>query len=429
MSGKKERKSKGFIRTTKHLHSIARLIREIFIYGNKSRRDFEALGCDDRSFDDQRRRITACIEDRFIDFSVRSDKSKCWKFKTDLYHNSYNYLIETYRIKTITANLYWELILMQILSAAEIPLTKNDIFETFNLDNKILKNKRNTSSDDILFSPDVNVVNRTLEKLLKYGWISEIKDSKPYKYIRTKSIFDDLSFDEISELYQAVTFHKNDALLTVPGYYLEKTLEDYCQQKFQKQLTNSDHFQFRFYNYTKILDDRTNYIVQKAIVAKKRIKMTMYNNPSEIILTPLSISTTYPYNKQQIKTLEGININLDNVETINIEASHNAQSQKVTNTKQHHRLELCFTFLSSDNPNEVIHIKNRLKQEASWMELIKDTETQLIYTALVNDSRKYVPWIRTFHKYVSFTKNTHSKLVQWVENDRREMLANYGNVL
>ena len=57
------RQSKGFVRTAKHIHSIGRLIREIFMYGNRSRLDFAELGFDDRSFDDQRRRIEACIQD------------------------------------------------------------------------------------------------------------------------------------------------------------------------------------------------------------------------------------------------------------------------------------------------------------------------------------------------------------------------------
>ena len=418
------RQSKGFVRTAKHIHSIGRLIREIFMYGNRSRLDFAELGFDDRSFDDQRRRIEACIQDEFIDFSIKADKSKCWKFKTDFYNNSYNFLFEAYRIKTITANLYWEIIFMQILAISNTPLSKMELLDYFDSYKDLSKGKFNTPIE----YPDINIVNRGLDKLLSYGWIYEIRTAKPFKYALTKSLFDVFSYEELFEIYSAVTFFKNVAFLSVPGYYLEKTLEDYCIQKFNKQFNDHQYFQYRFHNFSKIFDDKINFVLNKAIAANKYVRITKNNNKPDVIVTPTSVSITYPYNKQQIKTKEGININIDIVESIKITDVKPKKVHINPNGKQH-RLELRFTFRPTDDINEVLHIKNRLKQEAAWMDILEETDNEIIYTALVKDSRQYVPWIRTFHKYVSFTENTNKYLVRWIENDKLEVLANYGAIL
>ena len=75
-------------------------------------------------------------------------------------------------------------------------------------------------------------------------------------------IFKELTKSQVRELYFAVDFYKNIALLKVPGFYLSSLLE----AKFNLDKPNRFPFQYVNTDFRRILDEEIVYSIKKRML-------------------------------------------------------------------------------------------------------------------------------------------------------------------
>ena len=117
MTSQKQTKP-SYIKTIKLYERCRNLIRSITIYSYRSRQDYKEIGIKERTYDDFKRIILDCIDQGFIEENFNG-KEKHIRFNADMYKSSYNYLVNTYFIKSLPNNAFYYILILQILSEGD----------------------------------------------------------------------------------------------------------------------------------------------------------------------------------------------------------------------------------------------------------------------------------------------------------------------
>lgn len=404
--------SSSYTKTLKNYDKFRYILHDIFLCNYRTRNQYIQLGISPRSFDDYKRKIKDCIPEEFLQETTIS-KNRYLQFKTDFYRNSYNFLANTLLIKSLNENSSLYLQILQISNKINKPLNKQDFIEYL---------------DEFFPSAyklyDITTVYRHLEDLVKDGIFICTKIKKLKYYQLSKSPLDDLSLKELQELYTAVTFYTPISLLTSVGYFTAKTIAGYAQLKFNYTMVEPDYFQYRSNNFIRILDDNIINIIDQAIRTDKAVKFT-YAGKQEITVKPKAIYTQYPYNRQTMLDTNNVVFRISKISKIKLLNSYNIQIKRPS-SRPRYCLDLLFTFTEQDDEKEITDIKNRLSREACWMTKTIIDDNHWLYTAKVADYKNYIPWIRSFHKFVTPTKNSVPELIKNLEADKKELLEAYG---
>lgn len=67
-----------------------------------------------------------------------------------------------------------------------------------------------------------------------------------------------------------------------------------------------------------------------------------------------------------------------------------------------------------------------VQEEKKWGTIEDITDGHFVYRIRVNDPREMKPWIRKFGKYAKVRENSQPKIAKELEEERQEMLKNYG---
>ncbi|WP_462371210.1 hypothetical protein [Phascolarctobacterium succinatutens] len=403
-----------YIKTIKLYERCRNFIRSITIYSYRSRQEYAEIGINNRTYDDYKRILSDCINQGFIEESFNG-KEKRTRFNADMYKSSYNYLVNTYFIKSLPNNAFYYIIILQILSEGN-SLLINEIED-------IVYEKINDK--DI----STSTLYRALCKLTDSGLLKTSKVKNRIYYQLVDNILDQLAAKELQELYNAVSFFTNVSPLSVPGYYLANTISQYMENKKVACPEKNLFWQYRFCNYSKIVDNEVIYIILQAIENKKSLKISYDKNKKSILLVPETLRTDYPYGRTYLYTTKHVAYKVEKITKIQVispkKAIKPATSQKVKKPAAK-KLDLIFTFKATDDEREVTAIKHRLQQEAAWMHCTELDKEHYRYTATVQDAFSFVPWIRTFHKYVSLGSDTDTVVKERLEKDKLEALQKYG---
>lgn len=411
-SQNKQAAKPSYIKTIKLYERCRNFIRSITIYSYRSRQDYKEIGIKERTYDDFKRIILDCIDQGFIEESFNG-KEKRIRFNADMYKSSYNYLVNTYFIKSLPNNTFYYILILQMLSEGD-SLLINEIADAIYEEN-----------DDKQLDISTSALYRALCELTDSGLLQTTRVKNKIYYQLADNILDQLTAKELQELYNAVSFFTNVSLLSVPGYYLANTISQYLESQGTACPEKKSLWQYRLCNYSKIVDDEVIYIILQAIENKKALKISYDKNRKSILLVPEALSTDYPYGRTYLHTTEHVAYKVENITTIQIIDNYGQIPQKAKKPAAK-KLDLIFTFKATDDEREIVDIKNRLQQEASWMHCTELNKEHYRYTATVQDAFSFIPWIRSFHKYVSLGSETDTAIKERLEKDKREALQNYG---
>ena len=417
MSSKEQQIAKpSYIKTIKLYERCRNFIRNITIYDYRSRQDYKEIGINERTYDDFKRIILDCIDQGFIEESFNG-KEKRIRFNADMYKSSYNHLVNTYFIKSLPNNAFYYILILQILSEGD-SLLINEIEDA-------IYDKNYDKQLDI----STSALYRAICELTDSGLLKANKVKNKIYYQLADNILDQLTTKELQELYNAVSFFTNVSLLSVPGYYLANTISQYMESKKAACLEKDSFWQYRFCNYSKIVDDEVIYNILQAMENKKVLKISYGNTIKSTKLVPEALSTDYPYGRTYMLTTEHEVKKVEKITKIQVISPKKvikpATSQKAKKPATR-KLDLIFTFKATDDEREVTAIKHRLQNEAAWMHCTELDKEHYRYTATVQDAFALVPWIRTFHKYVSLGSDTDAVVKERLEKDKREALQKYG---
>ena len=410
------KKTREFQIAAKNFDNMRTVLRNMYLYSFRSRADFADLNIEGRTYDDLLRRIKYCIDQNFIKCSNHG-KTKIYHFQADLYQNSYNFLINTFYNLGIQKKAWYYILILQLLSKKSTSLTRNEIIDS------LVDLER-----DLGVEINEHRVYNYLTDLKKSGIVIEKKVKKTSHYSLAEDIFSDFTLSELQELYNAVIFYTNLSLTSIPGHYLLTTLEEYAYLKFNTELAKPNFYQFRSNSFIRLIDDSIITKIGEAIKTHANINITYCPSAKKdlnFILNPKKIITEYPYNKQYVTAgTQKFKIELITDVKPTKQRAHIYRQGKEKEPSQ--QLELLFTFKSDDNNIEVQHLRNRLIKETAWMKIEYIDDEHILYTARVHDALKFLPWIRTYAKYVSLTPKNEKILLQRWQEDRNELRRNYG---
>lgn len=411
-------KKVSYQKTVKNYNRLRDFIRKVFLYCCRSRKDYLDLNIKkSRTYDEYIRILYDCIGPEFITRNTVGH-TKTFSFANDMYQNPYNFLIRTYFNKTLNKNTYCIILVMQILAAADTPLSVQGI-----LDNVPgFKKCSDTYNEKIIKSINYTAIDNYLRDLEESGLVTE----KGKKYLVATNILENLTLSELKELATGCAFYTNITPLSVPGYYFTDTLKRFTAHKFKCNLNATKYWQYRGCNLIQIVDDEITYIILQAIRNNQSVNFTYSNQSESVTVTPIAVASDYPYGRAYLLAEQGITYRIDKIQTIELTSRVNSNITATNKTSNSKTVDLIFNFTAEDNLREIILIKNRLEKEASWMKKDKISENCYQYTAQVQDAVKFAPWIRTFHKYVSLGKTCNQELAGRLIDDRKKALENYG---
>lgn len=410
-------KTNTFQKNIKDYNIIRLALHKIFLYGCYSRNDYlQLLNISGRKYDDIMRRIRYCFGDKFILEHYQS-KTKYITFAADMYQNSYNFLINSFFISSLAPNTAYAFFILQLLNKPEY---QGKTFLRTELEEMLFN----------LFPADEEICSETtqwriIKELIDIGVITTTKQKNAVCYQLAPDIFLDFTTEELINLFYAIKFYANTALLGVPGYYLLHTLKLYLKYNRQTQISKNDVFQFKHTNFSQIIDDPITYTLCKAITEKKAVEFTSFENSSKqpLIDFPIAIETDQRHHRQYVIFYKnsGTKYRIDQICTAKITK---ATPLSNTNSKKP-KLKTVQIDFHFDHHTET-YILARLQREVSADSLEELAPGHYLYTVQLNNPRGLLPWIRTYHRFAQIRPSTKHNLVERLTTDWKEALTNYG---
>lgn len=279
----------------------------------------------------------------------------------------------------------------------------------------------------------------------------------------------DMSFEDIEKINEMVHFFYNMETITVPGYFLSISLDQYMRTfpcyKYDEDnpyLSRQESSIF-MYNHNGIetcLDDNISYKLLEAVHKKIPVIYT-YNMPGNKIhvkVYPIKFVQDIDYNRQYIfiydisdgtYRMDRISY-INNVSLLKNHKKHKIENEDYNALYNHYTKNVWNVSLGEFklNPNKLIpsskvkitfdfsdckdlFYRKRLLNKLKYTKhsgTIKDIGDRFIFECTSKDPNELVPWIRSFGKYAIVDKDTNPDIREKLLSNAKEALANYGIV-
>lgn len=359
------------------------------------------------------------------------------RLKGDAFLDSDNFLINTFCIKSMTKHdLFYKFHLLRILNASHTPLTPTELLKKLEITDTVLTcpPKACTKPPIVL---DFNTMRRHLDDLAKIGLVVSQPHGKRVSYRLAPNPLEALSPRESEELLFAVAFHKNNSLLSVPGYHLETTL----REMHGLSPIAPSPYQFKNLDFTRVIDDEVVYhllcaIEQQRLVtfsyapdrpaAKKDYTVTAF--PESIITDYLTGNRQYliayvstrkkarpPFSLRQTFQLEKM-FKLKLGRCIPRNALRKTASKGIP-------LLFRVNFPSVEERTRLLF---RIKERFPDPVFTPEGPHSLICMIRCLDHLQHVPWFRTLYPDIEVLHTPRTYLREYLKDTLKETLQNYG---
>lgn len=400
----------------KNFERIRDYMREFYVYGFKSREDYDKKS--PRSYDDERRRIESWLEG-FMNFKRTADGKNVF-ISIDSRVTNHNPLYKAWKTKSFTdGDITLHFILFDILHSPEISMNLNEIMEEIDVRLSAFSNPK--AFDD-------STVRKKLNEYISEGLIKSKKQGKTLFYKRTESL--NLDF-----LEDAINFFSETAPCGVIGSYL-----------LDKTLAENDLFSFKHHYITQTLDSEILLnlfnLIQKKCYAKLKTISRKKNCEIETVVVPLRIFISVQSGRQfllaYIPRFNRISsFRLDNIISVTYEKPCGFFSELITKLDGmqkymwgvstqgdfNNRIEHVEFTVKYRDDEEYIH--RRLEREKRCGNVIRIDEHTSKFEADVYDSTELLPWIRTFICRITDVNFSNKTVEFYFKKDIEKMYSLY----
>lgn len=399
--------------TVKNLEKVRSYVRDMYIYGFRTRRDFTAKSA--RTYDNERRRIESWLG-RYIRWE-HSSKGKSVFISVDSAQIKHNPLFAAWKSKSFTDNdITLHFMLLDALSGGAA-LSAPELTEEL-------------SSRGVLF--DLQTVRGKLREYESEGLLRATKEGKTIYYSLCAG-FDSLPHHE--RLLDAVAFFSE---ISTGGYIGSTILDSF--------LHYNTPFRIKHYFISHTLDDGFALELLELMRQKRlcRIESLSRRSGQTFMCTgaPLRILSSVQTGRRYI-TMFSVNnrrlhnIRLDSVSKIiplNICPQYDDYMQIAQSNLSgtwgvsfdgSNRKEQLFVKLSIDETGER-HVIDRIMREGRNGELLHIGENTYLYSVEVHDANEVIPWIRTFIGRIISFDCSNSKTTDRFYRDIQAMSQMYG---
>lgn len=404
----------------KNFEKIRAYMRDFYVYGFKSRDDFQKKSA--RSYDDERRRIESWLGD-YMSF-VRTPEGKNIFISIDSRTIRHNPLYNAWKAKSFTdGDVTLHFIIFDILHNSSVKKNITEILET--IDEKYLK------SFDTPMMFDESTVRKKLKEYCEAGIIVAEKEGKRMYYRRAENT-------DISDLTDVLHYFSEVAPCGVVGSYI-----------LDKTETDTDAFTFKHHYITSALDSD---ILASIFAAMREKRIVTINNlsrsnaiPSKNRIVPLRVfisvqngrqhllSYLPEYNQFQAYRIDYITEVTPEEKTPRFDELRNEldQMQKKmwgvsTNRNKLGKENLEHVEFVVKLEKHEGFIINRLEREKRVGTIEKLDEYTYRFSADVYDTNEMIPWIRTFICRIVSLSFSNKMLEKRFKDDLNQMFEMYG---
>lgn len=288
-------------------------------------------------------------------------------------------------------------------------------------------------------------------ELEKIGIIEYVHKSDRYNKLHYKLSDDILNYSEnnfLNNLLDMVIFFYNHHYLSIPGYYLSKTINQY--RILNQNTKNKEHYQpennlfiYRYVPKYNTLDNNILWDILQAIQNKHKISYTytMQNGSSiKYNLIPIKIVIEYDYGKQycygyddaagkyflsRIDMMDNIEILEEKYENEDIYLHFDKDFINkwaiADNTGSYH-IRIYFHF-----PAEKYKIlKRQLENTMRFGKIVENNEGTITFDITITNYKEIIPWVNSFGEYAIVDKNICPELYNDIKLHNDKLREIYG---
>ncbi|MBQ6836174.1 MAG: WYL domain-containing protein [Clostridia bacterium] len=392
----------------KNFERIRDYMRQFYVYGFKSRNDYDAKSA--RSYDNERRRIESWLGE-YMQFRQDNDGKRVF-LSVDSRSAAENPLYKAFKAKSFTNNdIAFHFYILDTLADGE-RCTVADLMKRF------------TDYFDSLDEPfvlDESTVRKKLKEYTKLGLLKTQKYGRELLYSLPEKT-------DIQPLENAVAFFSEDSPLGVIGSFI--------LDKFDEK---PDIFRFKHHYILHALD--SDILCDILIARQEKRNVEIGQNDMCFTLYPVKIYISTQTGRHYLLGYDHRHkrlgfFRLDTIVSVKIlesepdyeeyEALYSDFASKlwgVSNFGREKTEHVEMTIHIADNEGYIIDRLNREKRNGK-VEKIDDNTYK--YSADVFDSIEMLPWIRTFTGRIIELKSDNEQLVQRFYSDVDEMIKMYG---
>lgn len=403
----------------KNFEKIRAYMREFYVYGFKSREDYQAKSA--RSYDDERRRIESWLGDH-MNF-VRTPEGKNVFISIDSRTLRHNPFYNAWKAKSFTdGDITLHFIIFDILHDPSVKKTVSEIL--CEVDNKYL------SGFDSPMMFDESTIRKKLKEYCDIGIVVAEKEGKRVYYRRSDSI-------DISDLNDLLHYFSEVAPCGVIGSFI-----------IDKEDADTDAFTFKHHYITSAIDSGVLASLFTAMREKRAVTATNLSRreeqPKACRIIPLRIFISVQSGRQH---LLAYNPAFNSFQSYRVDYLSNVKLEDPTPRFDELRDELDrmqsrmwgvnlprnnwtvetverveFTVKVEDFEEFIVR---RLEREKRIGKVEKLDEHTYRFSAEVYDSTEMVPWIRTFFCRITDIKFSNRALEKKFKKDLEEMYRIY----
>lgn len=437
MNKKRARKNtKTHLFEVKNYEHIRKFIKALLFAPGMNRETMQETGVitSRRAFYNWLQNIAFYMEDKVYEYKI--DQTKYKTILNDLYKYPDNYFADTYIYASYNEkDLFYYIIYMQIINQLYYDDFSYNYIEASFPDHlrDVLKIKR-----DILYA---------LEKL---GIIERInkRTSRVQNYRLSTDILNYKKNDFLDNLQNMVIFFYNHHYLSVPGYFLSKTINQYkilngCKDAVCHYNPNDDIFRYRYVPKHNTIDNNILWNILEAVKNKNIIKytyITQDNSEAEYSMLPIKIVIENEYGKQYCY---GYDTSSNQYFLSRIDMMTNIKITDITcnNHEIYKQFDKDFSdkWMTADNtgryhiriyfhfPAEKYKILKRyLENTMRFGKITENADMSITFDITTSNYKEIIPWVNSFGEYAIVDKNICHELYEDIKQHNNKLREMYG---
>lgn len=371
----------------KNFERIRDYMREFYVYGFKSRGDYDIGSA--RSYDNEKRRVESWLGD-YMSFQ-HSSSGKAVFLSFDSRYTAHNPLYKALKAKSFTdGDITLHFLLMDILNTPEIALTVPEIADRID--------RGYFSKTDTPVTFDESTIRKKVKEYEALGLLQSEKQGRKTLYRRTKDI-------DLSGSGELISFFSEVAPLGVIGSFL-----------LDREGSSGGRFFFKHHDITGALESEVLYTLLSAMREKRAVSLTNYSRRAkedkQWNVVPLRIFASVQSGRRylmcrNLKLDRIVGYRLDYITSVKPGDPYpgfdearkcldilQAHTWGVVFSERQQKLEhVSFTLNIGEGED---HIWDRLEREKRCGTVTRIGDTAARFDADVYDASEMLPWIRTF---------------------------------
>ncbi|MFD1175391.1 helix-turn-helix transcriptional regulator [Paenibacillus puldeungensis] len=277
--------------------------------------------------------------------------------------------------------------------------------------------------------PDEKTIRSDLKYLESVGVIRKDSPTRPYRYRLENDLVQELTDEELYDLYDFVDVMANTQVPSVQGYLLRDGLKKHLQRRMPEEQA-IEPFLYKYHYYSRILDEAHLFTLLDAIRGRRKLCFLYFSPKSDKSYAsqntnplferetegkaektlPLKVVYDHQYGRWYLLAhgregirkyrMEGMT-QIEDAETVpeaffakkTAELDQKMQYSWLIDTGAPVKVRARFYNPGRSEPN---FIKERVLLQGQWGTIVSEDEESFVYEITVNGTTEIKPWLRSF---------------------------------